>query len=114
MTHNALQKDLAGMQDAFLCIIDPSKIGTASLVYSSYLGGSDNEKGHSIAVKAAGGHTTAGGYTHHPTFPPPPTPCATGTAARLYQQWLCGPDPIEFSRRAGLRVDYVLLHLPWR
>ncbi|MFI5331671.1 MAG: hypothetical protein ACHQ2F_11685 [Desulfobaccales bacterium] len=93
VTHHALQKDLAGMQDAFLCIIDPSKIGMASLVYSSYLGGTHNEQGHCVAVEASGRQTTVVGFTHSSDFPttdnalrslaPPPGFLSNGFVTRI-------------------------------
>jgi hypothetical protein len=69
VTQNALQPDLAGKTDAFLCIIDPGKSGQDSLVYSSFLGGTDDEKGHGIAVNADGSQITLGGYTNSSDFP---------------------------------------------
>jgi len=93
VTHNALQNDLAGMQDAFLCIIDPSKTGMASLVYSSYLGGTHNEQGHCVAVEASGRQTTVAGFTHSSDFPttanalrrlaPPPGFLSNGFVTRI-------------------------------
>jgi hypothetical protein len=68
-TQNAIQPDLAGKTDAFLCIIDPGKSGQESLVYSSFLGGRDDEKGHGIAVNADGSQITLGGYTNSSDFP---------------------------------------------
>ena len=72
VTPNAHQSDLSGMQDAFLCIIDPSKSGAASLVYASFLGGTHNEQGHSVAVDASGLHITVVGFTHSSDFPTTP------------------------------------------
>ena len=96
VTHNALQKDLAGMQDAFLCIIDPSKSGAASLVYSSSLGGTHDEQGHCVAVEASGRHTTVVGFTHSSDFPTTANAYrGTRPAGRLFKQWLC--DRIESS-----------------
>ncbi len=69
VTPNAVQSDLNGDTDAFLTIIDPSKAGPASLVYSSFLGGNRGEQGHVIAVNASGSHITVGGYTRSTDFP---------------------------------------------
>src|ERR1039458_4824229 len=46
VTYNALQSDLKGPTDSFMCIFDPAKSGVDSLIYCSFLGGSGNEKGH--------------------------------------------------------------------
>lgn len=80
LTSNALQPIFGGNPvhntDAFLAIIDPSKSGLASLVYSSFLGGTNNEKGHSVAVNGAGSLITVAGYTNSSDFP------TTGNAYR--------------------------------
>jgi len=69
VTQNAIQSGLAGSTDAFLSIIDPTKAGQASLIYSSFLGGSNSEKGHSVAVNAAGSLIAVAGYTNSSDFP---------------------------------------------
>lgn len=69
VTSQALQKALKGDSDAFLAIIDPGKSGPSSLLYASFHGGSKNEKGHSVAVNAAGSLITVGGYTDSADFP---------------------------------------------
>jgi hypothetical protein len=79
VTANALQGGLGGMQDAFLCIIDPTKSGSASLVYSSFLGGTHNDQGHSVTVDISGRHITVVGFTHSWAFPT--TPSAYRSAA---------------------------------
>ena len=72
VTSNALQPDLKGATDSFVCIFDPAKSGADSLIYCSFLGGDRNEKGHSIAVNAAGDLITAAGYTDSDDFPTTP------------------------------------------
>jgi hypothetical protein len=72
VTSNALQPDLKGATDSFVCIFDPAKSGADSLIYGSFLGGDRNEKGHSIAVNAAGDLITAAGYTDSDDFPTTP------------------------------------------
>ncbi len=68
-TQNAIQPNLGGSTDAFLSIIDPGQSGRSSLVYSSFLGGEDNEKGHAVAVNATGSRITVVGYTESSNFP---------------------------------------------
>ncbi|MEW6658472.1 MAG: hypothetical protein AB1424_07405 [Thermodesulfobacteriota bacterium] len=63
VTANAIQSNLGGDADAFLCIIDPAQSGGDSLVYSSFLGGDKDDKGHSVAVEASGHQITVAGYT---------------------------------------------------
>ena len=50
-TKNPLQPDYGGGCDAFVAKLDPS--GSA-LIYSTYLGGSDGDEGHNIAVDTLG------------------------------------------------------------
>ena len=69
VTADALQSDLKGSTDAILSIIDPGKSGPSSLVYSSFLGGSRDEKGHGITVNAAGSRIAVAGYTNSSNFP---------------------------------------------
>ncbi|MHB8626165.1 MAG: SBBP repeat-containing protein [Aggregatilineales bacterium] len=69
-TLNAYQTTYSGNYDAFVSKLNPSVSGTASLVYSTYLGGPNLDIGRAIAVDQAGnayvaGYTT-GGY---PTTP---------------------------------------------
>ena len=72
VTPNALQPDMKGATDSFVCIFDPAKSGADSRIYCSFLGGDGNEKGHSIAVNAAGDLITAAGYTDSDDFPTTP------------------------------------------
>jgi hypothetical protein len=46
-----------------MCIIDPTKSGQDSLVYSSFLGGNHDTQGHSVAVNPSGSNITVGGFT---------------------------------------------------
>jgi hypothetical protein len=68
-TANAIQKTLAGGKDAFLAIIDPTRSGSDSLTYSSFLGGSGDDKGHSVAVEASGSRIAVAGLTSSRDFP---------------------------------------------
>ena len=58
----------AGAQTAFVAEFDPSQTGPASLLYSSYLGGSGGDYGSGIAVDAAG-HIAVDGATSSVDFP---------------------------------------------
>ena len=70
-TPNAFQVNAPpGIGDAFLTIIDPLLTGAASLVYSTYLGGSFSDQGTGVAVDLKGdAHVT--GYTLSNDFPGP-------------------------------------------
>jgi len=50
----SFQATFGGVTDAFVTKIDPSQAGAASLIYSSYLGGSLIDIGNGIAVDATG------------------------------------------------------------
>jgi len=54
VTPNAYQTALQGGADVFVTKLDPTKSGTASLLYSTYLGGSNQDSGYGIAVGNAG------------------------------------------------------------
>jgi hypothetical protein len=64
-TKNALQPNLAGTEDAFVTKLAP---GGGSLVYSTYLGGSDRGLGASIAVDSQG-EAYVVGQTRSTDFP---------------------------------------------
>ncbi len=53
-THNPIQDHNDGSIDAFVAKIDTTESGDASLVYSTYLGGSSTDHGWGIAVDSAG------------------------------------------------------------
>ena len=68
-TVNALQSTLLGAGDAFVAklIASSGQNGAAPLVYATYLGGSDDDVGHSIAVD--GGIAYVTGETNSSDFP---------------------------------------------
>ena len=68
-TKSAMQATYGGGQfDAFLAEIDPSQVGAASLVYSTYLGGSDQDASDGIALDGAG-NAYVTGFTASLDFP---------------------------------------------
>lgn len=69
---NSYQPSLTGNNDAWVAIFDPLQNGTASLLSSTYLGGSNDEIANSIAVDSTGlvyigGQTTSTDYPTTPT-----------------------------------------------
>jgi hypothetical protein len=66
-TLNQYQADQAG-DDAFVTRIDTTQSGLSSLIYSSYLGGGDADRGFGIAVDNSG-NAYATGYTSSSNFP---------------------------------------------
>ena len=108
VTPNAIQTDLSGSTDAFLSIIDPRKSGPSSLVYSSFLGGKDDEKGHSVAVNARGSHITVAGYTKSSDFPtttnayrshPAPSDYVSNGFVTQFTSSLPGCPPSQYAMR---------------
>ena len=67
-TLNAFDSTLGGSSDAFVTKVNPSASGAASLVYSSYLGGSRAEFGRAIAVDYRG-NAYVTGETSSADFP---------------------------------------------
>jgi len=65
----AFQSASAGSFDAFVTKINP--VGSAPLVYSTYLGGSGDDYGLGIAVDSAG-NASLTGFTNSPNFPTTP------------------------------------------
>ncbi|MDP8990686.1 MAG: SBBP repeat-containing protein, partial [Acidobacteriota bacterium] len=58
----------AGGRDIFVSEIDPSKSGTASLIFSTYFGGKGTDYGRSIAVDALG-QVYIAGFTYSADIP---------------------------------------------
>jgi hypothetical protein len=57
-----------GSYDAFVTMLDPSQSGANSLLYSTYLGGWNDDRGCDIAVDSSG-NAYVTGYTFSPDFP---------------------------------------------
>jgi hypothetical protein len=129
-TKNPLQAGRSGSSDAFVAKVDTSASGGASLVYSTYLGGSDADGGAAVAVDASGNAYTTG-FTQSSNFPTanplqafsgggncfggyyyygPPQPCADAFVAKLdstgsaliFSTYLGGNND---DRGAGIAVD---------
>ena len=64
-TAGAFQTTFGGFGDAFVTELNPTGSG---LVYSTYLGGSDDDEGYGIAVDTSG-NAYVTGYTHSSDFP---------------------------------------------
>jgi len=70
---NPYQSTLAGVNlgpnyDLIVGVIDPTKFGTASLIFSSYLGGSDNDELRGMTMDSKG-NLVLTGYTVSSDFP---------------------------------------------
>ncbi|PYS50042.1 MAG: hypothetical protein DMF68_08300 [Acidobacteria bacterium] len=53
-TQNPFQSSLAGSFDAFVAKFNTTSSGSASLIYCSYLGGANDDKGYGIALDTSG------------------------------------------------------------
>jgi Beta-propeller repeat len=127
-TTNAYQTNCSscsGFSDAFVSVIDPSKAGGASLVYSTFLGGSKLDQGFGIAVDSSGDAYITG-VTQSPNFPmlpSPPTPplktfggfqnafvtrlspAGNGTSDLVYSAYLGGTDTTVGDLGAAIALD---------
>ena len=103
--------------DAFVAKLNPSLSGAASLLYSTYLGGSSYDEGGGVAVDASGNVYVTGltVSTNFPTlnqyqtgqgnadaFVTKLNTNASGTAALLYGTYLGGSD---YDRGGGITID---------
>ena len=68
VTSGSLQTALTGYKNAFVSVVKAGASGAASLVYSTYLGGSSFDEGSGIAVDASG-NTYVTGFTYSRDFP---------------------------------------------
>jgi uncharacterized repeat protein (TIGR01451 family) len=69
-TQGAFQRVFGGgLNDAFVTKFDPAQSGSFALVYSTFLGGGDAERGNSIAVDSAGNAYVTGRTASSADFP---------------------------------------------
>ncbi len=82
----ALQKNISGKKDLFITKIDTTAATSSSLIYSTYLGGAEDDVGNGIAIDSSG-NAYVTGYTSSSNFPttvPPMTPSNIGTKQNLF------------------------------
>jgi hypothetical protein len=94
-TAGASQATYGGSTDAFFAKIDPALSGTASLIYSSYFGGSGGAAATGIALDGAGtvyleGYTTSLGISSSKLFVAKIDPALSGAASLVYSTYLGG------------------------
>jgi Leucine-rich repeat (LRR) protein len=72
-TANAFQTTRIGSEDAAIAVINPAVVGTAALVYGTYIGGSGgtNQQAQYVA-RGRDGRLYIVGYTDSPSFPTTP------------------------------------------
>lgn len=67
-TKNAYRNTRVGSSDAFVTKLNPAAVGSASLIYSTYLGGTSNDYGYGIAADS-NGNAYVTGSTRSTNFP---------------------------------------------
>lgn len=99
-----------GSNDAFVTKFDPTKSGSALIVYSTFLGGSDVDRGNSIAVDAAG-NAYITGRTRSTDFPTqnPLQPNNLGTGLNAFNAFVtklnAGGTALVYSTYLGGSVS---------
>jgi hypothetical protein len=94
--------------DAFVTKLSPFRSGAASLLYSTYLGGSEFDFGYGIAVDAAG-NVYVTGYTFSNNFPTRhPYQTFQGSSDVFVTKLTVTPPPGDFG--ADRRTDFALWH----
>jgi hypothetical protein len=68
VTGNAFQTDYHGNGDAFVSLLDISKPGYDALLYSTYIGGADDDEAQGLALDSAG-RVLVAGFTLSSDFP---------------------------------------------
>jgi len=117
--HDSCSSCSSGGTAAFVTKFNPSASGAASLLYSTYFGGSGGESGYGIAVDSVTGNAYVTGYTSSTDFPTKNAfqdtcssgecafvaelnPAAVGPASILYSTYLGGSGG---DVGAGIAVD---------
>ena len=103
VTASALQSTIAANTHAFVAVFDPSQQGSPSLLYSTYLGGSNNDEGDGIAV--ANGKVYVTGWTTSSDFP-----VAAGyqsTLAGSYDAFVVEIDPTQSGTASEIAGTYL-------
>lgn len=84
ITAGACQPNFGGDTDIFVAMLDLSQAGSASLVYSTFLGGSGSDIGYAIAVDAAGNAYVTGAANNNGTFAAKINPSQFGASSCVY------------------------------
>ena len=110
---NALQPHLAGISDAFVTEIDPAG---RSILFSTFLGGSNHDIGGAIHVDAAGDDIRLVGFTYSSDFPTV-RPLQPGAATAVHPDGFVATfafDPPDLSIASTHAGDFVQGMGPFR
>ena len=110
----ALQGTYAGAGDAFLSKVNTDATGAASLVYSTYLGGSGYDQGNSVAVDTSGNAYVTGATTSIASslsFTPPATAYQPNCA--LDAEGVCEGDVFVAKLNPALSGSSSLLYFTY-
>jgi hypothetical protein len=114
-TATAIQPNYGGDGDAFVAIFDITKPGTESLVYSTFLGGSQGEVAYAVLAEPSG-FIDVTGYTLSPDFPvvsaiQPNWGGGIDLFLTRFNPAVAGPAGIDYSTYIGLDGTIVGLAL---
>jgi hypothetical protein len=103
VTAGALQNTISGNSHAFVSMIDPSQSGTAGLLYSTFIAGSQFEEGDGIAV--ANGKIYVTGWTTSDDFPVAAS--YQTTRAGSYDAFVMEIDPSQSGTASEIAATYL-------
>jgi hypothetical protein len=87
------QNTLSGSEDAFITKLDPTAGPATALLYSTYLGGTGDDRAHALTIDTAGAIYITGNTSSPNDFPIPGAP-----AIAAFDSTLNGPDDAFFAK----------------
>ncbi len=110
LTLGADQTNRAGYSDAFVAKINPAVPGPASLIYSTLLGGDQDERGTGIAVDTNGNFYVAGHTASTSGFPVTPSVFRSTNSGGLYDAFAAEySSPPDLSVTIAASIEPVIV-----
>ncbi|MGD0869887.1 MAG: SBBP repeat-containing protein [Bryobacteraceae bacterium] len=108
----AIQPTYGGNGDAFVAIFDITKPSAGSLVYSTFLGGSQGDVAYAVLAEQATGYIDVTGYTLSPDFPvvnaiQPNWGGGVDLFLTRFNPAVAGPAGIDYSTYIGIDATIV-------